>query len=141
MFDVVDGLMAMQLDIYKQQEEQDSDTGVIKRNFMYYKTIPCYARGIISESSTRNLDKQTFGNKYSNDQHIEVRTGQRLTTREKVSNIRDSQGNVIWYELNYPSDTPTVFEVVGTTPITDPFGNVVGYNTSLRRSENQQIGI
>lgn len=141
MFDVVDGLMSMQLDIYRQQEEQDSDTGVIKRNFMYYKTIPCYARGIISESSTRNLDRQTFSNKYSNDQHIEVRTSQRLTTREKVSNIRDSIGNVIWYELNYPSDTPTVFEVVGTTPITDPFGNVVGYNTSLRRSENQQIGI
>ena len=141
MFDIVDGLMSMQMDVYRQQEEQDPDTGVIKRQFMYYKTVPCYARGIISQSTTRNLDRQTFGNKYTNDQYIEVRTSQRLTSREKVSNIRDLEGNIIWYELNYPNDSATVFEVIGTTPITDPFGGVVGYNTSLKRSENQQIGI
>lgn len=139
MFNIVDGLMTMKMDVYKQTEQQDPDTGIIKRHFLYYKTVPCYARGIISQSTTRNLDKQTFGNKYSNEQYIEIRTEERLTAREKVSNIRDVNNQVIWYELNYPSDTPTVFEVVGTTPITDPFGNVVGYNSSLRRSENQQI--
>lgn len=140
MFSIVDGLMSMKLDVYRQEEEQDPDTGLMKRSFMYYKTLNCYARGIISKSTNRNLDKQSFGNQYSNEQFIEVRTSERLTTREKVKNIRDSQDNPIWYELNYPNDTATVFEVIGTTPITDPFGNVVGYNTSLRRSENQQIG-
>jgi len=29
---------------------------------------------------------------------------------------------------------------MGTTPITDPFGKVIGYNSSVKRSENQQIG-
>jgi hypothetical protein len=48
---------------------------------------------------------------------------------------------VIWTELDAPTETPTVFEVVGTTPITDPFGSVLGYNSTLKRSENQQIGI
>jgi hypothetical protein len=141
MLGIIDALMSMSLDIYKQLDNQDPNTGVIKKEFSYYKTIPCHARGIISQSSTRNLDKQTFNNKYSNEQYIEVRTAERLTTREKIGNICDSSGNPVWFELNYPQDTPTIFEVIGTTPITDPFGNVVGYNSSLKRSENQQIGI
>jgi hypothetical protein len=141
MFSIVDGLMSMTLDVYKQQEQQDPDTGVIKKQFVYYKTIPCYARGVISQSMTRSLDKQTFSNTYSNEQYVQVRTSEKLTVREKIKNICDSSGNSIWYELNYPSNSPTVFEVVGSTPITDPFGSVIGYNNSLRRSENQQIDI
>ena len=70
-----------------------------------------------------------------------IRTWDRLTTREKITNIRDSENNVIWKELNFPSDSPTVFEVIGTTPITDPFGKTMGFNSSVMRSENQQIGL
>jgi hypothetical protein len=29
---------------------------------------------------------------------------------------------------------------MGTTPVTDPFGRVIAYNSSMKRSENQQIG-
>ena len=72
---------------------------------------------------------------------IQVRTAERLTSREKVTNIRNAEGLYIWTEINFPTETPTVFEVIGTTPITDPFGRVVGYNTAMKRSENQQIGL
>ena len=75
-----------------------------------------------------------------NDQIIQVRTSEKLTMREKVTNIRDAAGNVIWAEANFPTETPTVFEVIGTTPVTDPFGAVIAYNSSMKRSENQQIG-
>jgi hypothetical protein len=84
--------------------------------------------------------KQTFGNTYTNSQFIEVRTSERLNQREKIKDIRDANGEIIWYELNYPNNTGTVFEVVGSTPISDPFGGIVGYNAALKRSENQQIG-
>ena len=141
MFDAADGLMTMKMDIYRQQEQQDSDTGAMKRQFFYIKTVDCYARGIISQSSGKSSDNQKFSNKYSNNQYLEARTSDRLTARDKVKNIRDVNGNPIWYELNYPIDTSTVFDVVGTTPIADPFGNVVGYNSSLQRAENQQIDI
>lgn len=131
----------MSLDVYKQIEIQDPDTGAIVREWMYYKTIPCHAKGVVSNSATtRSSDKQVFSNKYINDQIIQVRTTERLTIREKVSNIRDVAGHPIWTEINYPNETPTVFEVIGTTPITDPFGNVLAYNSSMKRSENQQIG-
>jgi hypothetical protein len=74
-----------------------------------------------------------------NDQIIQIRTSERLTAREKVTNIRDANNNYIWTEINFPNETPTVFEVVGTTPITDPFGTVLGYNTTVKRSENQNL--
>ena len=141
MIDLIDSILSMNLDVYKQFEVQDPDTGAIVREWTYYKTIPCHAKGVISNSATtRSSDKQIFSNKYANDQVIQVRTAERLTPREKVTNIQDANGNPIWQEINYPNETPTVFEVVGTTPITDPFGTVIGYNSSMKRSENQQIG-
>lgn len=138
---IVDSVLSMKLDVYKQSETQDQDTGAIVREWSYYKTVGCHAKGVISNSATnRSSDQQVFSNKYINDQIIQVRTSERLTAREKITNIRDSEDNVIWHEINFPNETPTVFEVMGTTPITDPFGRVIGYNSSMKRSENQQIG-
>ena len=57
------------------------------------------------------------------------------------TNIKNKNGGYLWTELDYPSETPTVFEVVGTTPISDPFGTIIGYSTTAKRSESQKIGI
>jgi hypothetical protein len=141
MFDLMDAVLSMKMDVYRQIDFQDPNTGAIKKEWMFYKTIDCHAKGVISNSATsRSSDRQEFGNRYRNEQMIQVRTSERVTSREKVKNIRDSDGNHIWLELDYPTDTPTVFEVVGTTPMTDPLGRVIGYNSSMMRSENQQIG-
>jgi len=142
MQDLIQSVLPMKLDVYRQLDTQDSDTGAIKKEWMFYKTVDCHAKGVISNSATtRSSDKQIFNNKYVNDQIIQIRTEDRLTPREKVTNIRDMSNNYIWVELDFPTETPTVFEVMGTTPITDPFGRVVGYNSSMKRSENQQIGL
>jgi hypothetical protein len=142
MYQLVDAVFSMKMDIYRQIDVQDDNTGAIKREWTYYKTIPCHAKGVISNSSTsRNGDRQVFDNRYKNDQMIEVRTSDRLTTREKATNIRNSDNLVIWTEIDFPSDTPTVFEVVGTTPLTDPFGKVLAYSSTMKRSENQIIGL
>ena len=138
---IVDSILSMKMDVYVQQDVQDEDTGAIKKEWLYSRTVPCYAKGVISRSGSRASDVQTMSNKYTNQQNIEIRTESRITLREKITNIRDSEDRVIWTELNYPSETPTVFELVGSTPITDPFGGILGYNCSARRSENQVIGL
>lgn len=139
---IIEAVFSMKMDVYRQLDVQDTDTGAIKREWTYYKTIPCHAKGVISNSATtRGSDKQIFDNRYKNDQMIEVRTSDRLTSREKVTNIRNSDDLVIWTEIDFPSNTPTVFEVVGTTPLTDPFGKVLAYNSTMKRSENQIIGL
>jgi len=130
----------MKVDVYIQEDYQDQNTGAIKKSWIYSKTIPCFAKGMISNSSSRSSDNQTISAKYVDKQTIEVRTQSRLTYRQKIANIRDSAGNVIWFELNYPNDTPTVFEIVSSTPITDPFGTLMAYNSIAKRSENQIIG-
>lgn len=134
-------MLPMKLDVYRQSDAQDENTGAIKKEWSFYKTIDCHAKGVITNSATtRSGDNQIFSNKYTNEQMIQVRTIDRLTLREKISNVRNSDNVVIWTELDFPTDTPTVFELVGTTPITDPFGKVIGYNSTLKRSENQVIG-
>ena len=141
MNNLVDSIFNMKVDVYLQEDYQDPNTGAIKKSWIYQKTIPCFAKGIISNSaSARNGDSQSISTKYQNTQTIEVRTQTPITYRQKITNIKDSSNNVIWFELNYPNDTPTVFEIVSSTPITDPFGTLMAYNSIAKRSENQIIG-
>jgi hypothetical protein len=141
MYDLVDSVMPMFMDVYKQFDLQDVDTGSIKKEWQFDRTVPCSAKGIISNSSSsRTGDKQILSNKYTNDQILQIRTSDKITLREKITNIRDAEGTVIWEELNFPTNTPTVYELMGITPMTDPFGGVIGYNSTVKRSENQTIG-
>ena len=142
MLDLVDSVLSMKMDVYRQIDSQNPDTGAIVKEWLYYKTVDCSAKGVISNSSsTRTNSIQAFGTKYVNEEILQVRTAQRLTFREKITNIRDSKNNPIWVELNYPTETPTVFEVIGSTPVTDGFGTVIAYNSAIKRSENQNIGL
>lgn len=139
--DIVASLLQMQLDLYVQTDAQDPDSGALKKEWHYTKTLPCSAKGVVSNAaSTRSADRQIINNKYQNEQFVEIRTTEKINNRHKLTNIRNKKGVVIWTELNYPTETPTVFEVVGVTPITDPFGEVIAYNTLVKRSENQDIG-
>jgi len=141
MFDLIDSVLSMKMDVYKQVDYQDSNTGALKREWQYDRSVYCHAKGVISNSaSTRTGDKQVLSNRYANDQILQLRTTEKISLREKITNILDSSGKAIWVEANFPTDTPTVFEVMGSTPMTDPFGTVVGYNTTVKRSENQTIG-
>lgn len=140
--DLISSLLQFKLDLYVQTDDQDPDTGALLKEWNYYNTLDCSAKGIVSNAtSTRANDRQTIDNRYKLEQHVEIRTTEKINMRHKITNIRNSKGQVIWTELDYPTETPTVFEVVGVTPMTDPFGIIVGYNTTVKRSENQQIGI
>ena len=142
MIDLVDSVLSMKMDIYHQFDTQDPDTGALVKEWVYYKTVDCSAKGVISNSSsTRTNSIQSFGTKYTNEEILQIRTAGRLTFREKITNIRDSKDKPIWVELNYPTETPTVFEVIGSTPVTDGFGTVIAYNSVIKRSENQNIGL
>jgi len=141
MNNLVDSIFNMKVDVYLQEDYQDQNTGAIKKSWIYEKTVPCFAKGMISNSSSaRSGDNQSISTRYKDTQTIEIRTQTRLTYRQKITNIKDSSNNVIWFELNYPNDTPTVFEIISSTPITDPFGTLMAYNSIAKRSENQIIG-
>jgi hypothetical protein len=140
--DIISSVLPMLLDVYVQADTQDPDTGAIVKEFQYRATLNCHAKGIISNSATaRSGDRQVIDNKYSNEQMIQIRTIEKLNLRHKLTAIRDKNNTYIWKELNYPTESPTVFEVIGVTPMLDPFGTIVGYSTVAKRSENQAIGV
>ena len=141
MYDLVDSVLPMLIDIYRQFETQDPATGSLKKDWQFNRTVACSAKGTISNSTTsRSGDTQSFSSKYANQQMLQIRTTTKLIYNEKITNVRNLDGTVIWEELNFPSNTPTVFEVVGTTPMMDPLGGVLAYNATVKRSENQKIG-
>lgn len=141
MHDLIDSVLPMLIDVYRQYESQDNSTGALKKEWQFNRTVPCSAKGTISNSTaSRSGDKQNFSNKYINEQMLQIRTTTKLIYNEKITNIRNLDGTVIWEEINFPSNTPTVFEVIGVTPITEPMGGIIGYNTTVKRSENQVIG-
>lgn len=140
--DILESLLPYKVDLYVQYDLQDPETGSINKEWQYFKTIDCSAKGVVSNStSTRANDRQQLSNRYTLEQFIQMRTIEKITVRHKLTNIRNKDGEYIWTELNYPTETPTVFEVVGVTPINDPFGTNIGYNITAKRSENQGIGI
>jgi len=56
---IIDSVLSMNLDVYRQSEIQDADTGAIVKEFNYYKTIPCHAKGIISKDRSSSEDLVT----------------------------------------------------------------------------------
>lgn len=57
-----------------------------------------------------------------------------FSSRDRITDIRDSNGNLIWKEAD---GTPTIFDIRGIAPSLDPFGFVVEYFAMLERSEIQ----
>ena len=141
MYDLVSSILPMLMDVYKQIDFQDPDTGSIKKEWQFERTVPCSAKGSISNSSSNRAgNTQVMSNKYTNGEMLQIRTTESVTLREKITNIRNLEGEVIWEELNFPTNTPTVYELIETTPMTDPLGGIIGYSCTVKRSENQQIG-
>jgi hypothetical protein len=123
------------------ENRQDPDTGEIIRvwvpaeddpdtveNEVEMATFPCMARGIVDggirvAGTTERWDEVYVGVDFVRmifPAHVQ------MTRRDRITNIRDRDGNVIWREEeafdedgNHP---PTIFSVNGITPMPDPFG-------------------
>lgn len=98
----------------------------------------CEARGIIDGGIRVAGTTERWDELYQNVDFVKITfpAGTRLTRRDRVTNIRDKQGNVIWKEEEN-EDKPTVFNVSGITPIIDPFGKHIESFALLERAEAQ----
>lgn len=61
-----------------------------------------------------------------------------LTRRDRVTDVRNNKNVLLWKEEEF-DDKPTVFEVNGVTPITDPYGNHIENSALLQRAEIQNL--
>jgi hypothetical protein len=133
----IEAKYAMLADIYSVQQKRDENTGEIKRQWLYTSTIPCLAKSIISSGVRTPSNDRTIDNRYVVEEIIKINTTQKLSRNSKITNIRDLSGHVLWEEAEVLNNPPTMFSIVGSTPIVDGFGQILEYETTLQRSEIQ----
>lgn len=128
---------AMQVDLYQQIISQDDNTGEIVRSWVYVRTIQCLAKSQISSGIRTPANDKDMSKTYDSQEIIKVMTGERLSRKYRITNIRDLDENVLWEEADIPGSPATVFEVIGSTPILDGFGQILEYESTLQRTAIQ----
>jgi hypothetical protein len=102
---------------------QDPDSGAIERN-----------GGIRAAGTT-----QRFSDIYENVDWaiIQFPASVVLSKYDRVTNISNSKGQLIWREEEINQAPATVFQVMGSTPVVDPFGNHIENTALLQRAQVQ----
>lgn len=129
---------------------QDPTTGAIERKWVaddgtatpqtgIIKDVPCLARGILTAGIRGAADTQSFSAVYQNVEWIRVYVSAdtNISKKDRVTRIRDRAGNVAWKEEESDGTPPTIFNVMGITPIPGPFGQIVELQVLLKRAETQ----
>lgn len=103
------------------------------------ESFRCEARGIIDGGIRVAGTTERFSDMYENVDYVKMSfpASVRISKRDRITNIRDPKGNIIWKEEEQPSAPPTVFNVMGVTPVIDPFGRHIESQALLERAERQ----
>lgn len=103
------------------------------------ETFACFARGIIDGGIRIVATTERFGEVYDNTDYVRIwfPGDVKISRRDRVTNIRNGDGEIIWRDYDVPGAPPIVFSVNGVTPIIDPFGNHIENVCLLERAEIQ----
>lgn len=147
------------LDLYGEWvKSQDPLTGEVVRIWVPYPndpgtdvnetitlgTINCLARGIVDGGIRVAGTTERFGDTYENIDYVKlwVPASQRITKRDRVTNIRTPDGQVRWRDEEFESIVEgeweykaTTFNVNGVTPLFDAFNRHVETFVLLERAE------
>lgn len=117
------------------ETQDDPDTPEIEG----LETFRCVARGIVDGGIRVAGTTERFSEIYDADDYVRIQFGTNITIgrRDRITNIRNSDGIILWREEDAPNSPPTVFGVVGVTPIVDPFGRHTENMALLERVETQ----
>ena len=132
---------------------QDPITGEIQRDWQPVDPndpipvvidIPCVAEAIVVAGFRGAATIENWSNRYRYADWIKITydPSYKITNRDRLTSIRTSStGVVIWQETEQSTANTngpdSVFEVVGITPITDPFGRHIQNVALLQRAEVQ----
>lgn len=106
--------------------------------------VECIFRGVIDGGIRVAGTTERFGNLYENVDYgkMTVASNVIITKRDRVTNVRDSTGKIMWVEEELglsdvdgvPTYKATVFNVLGVTPVPSPFGRHVENFVLLERA-------
>lgn len=102
-------------------------------------TFRCLARGIVDGGIRVAGTTERFSELYDAVDYVRIwfPANTKISRRDRITNIRDPRGNILWREEERSDNAPTIFNVVGVTPVIDPFGKHVESVALLERVETQ----
>jgi hypothetical protein len=144
--EVTDFMYPMKADIYFPILTQ-GEYGQPKKDWVYDRTIVCNATPV-GGLGTEDIKPEAFlqyENKLiartQNDPRLSSNNANNATTNILVTNVRDSNDNIIYKETAGPrSGRGTIYEIATAEPFTGPFGSIEYYKMLWRRTENQTVG-
>lgn len=101
--------------------------------------IPCSARPIVNSGMKGAGTTEEWGERYVDVDWIKMSFPAHiiLSNRDRITDIKSRAGVVVWKEEQIGDAIATVFDIVGISPVTDPFGNHIENLALLRRAEVQ----
>lgn len=126
-------LLNMTADVYTQQQTQDSTHGTINREWLFNKKIICHIDILTTQGASIADNNKQFGFVYVEEEKIKMKTKDLLSKRFRITNIKNRAGELLFLEQDKIDSPPTVFEIESHHPRLDPLGNILYYESNLRR--------
>lgn len=134
-------IMNMKADIFIQENTQDPSTGAITRQWVYSKTVQCKVETVKAKGASTRTDNKSFGQgsdlNYNEKFQLKMYSPALLSKRWRISNIRTSDNRQVFIEVDKFDQPDTIFEVMSSHAILDPFGRIAYYDAVLLRTELQ----
>ncbi len=108
-----------------------------------YDYTDCLVRGIIEGGVRAAGNTEDWADLYTSTEIVRMwfPANKIITKRDRVFNIRNAKNQILWKEEEIGAEAgiyrATIFEVLGVTPVIDPFGNHIENYALLERAEVQ----
>lgn len=130
---------AHRCDVLEKFSEWDYDTYTSNDRWEVVTVgVPCSAMpfingGIKGNGTTERWDEGM----YISEDYIKIKTRHALIKSQRITNVRALNGEIIWKEEEFGGE-PTVFNIDGSAPVTDPFtGQALEFISIASRAEIQ----
>lgn len=136
---LVGSIMNMTAEVYAQQNSQDANTGAIVRQWGYKKAIPCKIEPIKLSGTGMRTDNKNFNDGknlqqgYNEQFQLKMKSQELMSKRWRISGVRSSDGRQVFIEFDKIDQPDTIFEVIASHAVLDPFGKISYYETVLQR--------
>jgi hypothetical protein len=136
---LVGSVMNMSAEVYSQQNTQNSNTGAIVREWSYRSVVPCKIEPIKLSGTGMRTDTKSFNDSkslqlgYDEKFQLKMKTLELMSKRWRVSGVRSSDGKQVYVEFDKIDQPDTIFEVIASHAVLDPFGRISYYETVLQR--------
>jgi hypothetical protein len=134
---MIQSIMNMTADIYKQQNKQSSSSGTVRREWVYDKTIQCKIEPLKSSGGGNRYDNKRFDigkhNEYDEKLQLKMKVLLPMSKRWRIHSIRTNDGKQVYTEIDKIDNPDTIFEITASHAVLDPFGKISYYEVTLQR--------